>query len=236
MLINDDVTPIKNDLSKKRGERLKLLRIELLRLSRNALADMYDIPAGTIQNWEDARHGGLTEKGARRFIEVLKSQGIECKLEWLLYGIGYPPEQLSHQNYKLSSAKHLVSNQEKEIDNIAKELMLFYEHNVNAVDLIVSDDAMWPRFMQGDHLAGKRYFNEDLNKLIGQSCIIQTQSGIVTVRQLLAGNKPDHYDLVSINRESKIDELDLFGVRIFSAAPVLWIRRINPLIEMQKIM
>lgn len=230
MLINEEVAPQTNDLSKQRGERLKLLRTELLRLSRNALAEIYDIPAGTIQNWEDARHGGLTEKGARRFIDVLKSQGIECKLEWLLYGIGYPPEQLPNRLHKISTNKNIVSNPDKELDNIAKELMLFYEHNPNAVDLIVADDAMYPQFMQGDHLAGKRYFNEELKKLIGQACIIQTQSGIVTVRQLLASNKPDYYDLISINRKSNVEDLDLFEIRVFSAAPVLWFRRVNPLI------
>lgn len=230
MLINDDIETPHLDLSKQRGERLKLLRTELLRLSRNNVAERYDIPAGTIQNWEDARHGGLTEKGARRFIEVLKAQGISCKLEWLLYGIGYPPEQLSHRQYRVGSQKTVAANQAKELDDIAKELILFYEHHSNAVDLIVSDDAMLPRFLQGDHLAGKRYFNEDINRLLGQVCIIQTQAGIVTVRQLMSGNNQGHYDLVSLNRESTLDELDIFDVRIFSAAPVLWIRRINPLL------
>ncbi len=229
MLINDDLALPQLDLSRQRGDRLKLLRTELLRLSRNAVAEIYDIPAGTIQNWEDARHGGLTEKGARRFIEVLKSQNINCNLEWLLYGIGQAPIQLTTRSQSGGFQKIAASAQAKEFDNIAKELMLFYEHTPNAVDIIVSDDAMLPRYTQGDHLAGKRYFNEDLNKLIGQTCIIQTQSGIVTVRQLLSGSKQDHYDLISLNKESKIEDLNLFNMRIFSAAPVLWIRRINPL-------
>jgi hypothetical protein len=229
MLINDDLASPQLDLSQQRGNRLKLLRTELLRLSRNALAEIYNIPAGTIQNWEDARHGGLTEKGARRFIEVLNSQGINCKLEWLLYGIGQPPEQLATRHQKGIVQKITATAQTKELDNIAKELMLFYEHIANAVDMIVSDDAMLPRYLPGDHLAGKRYFNEDLNKLVGQVCIIQTQSGIMTVRQLLPGSKQDHYDLIASNKESKIEDLNLFDMRIFSAAPVLWIRRANPL-------
>lgn len=231
MLINDELAPPQLELSRQRGDRLKLLRTELLRLSRNAMAEIYDIPAGTIQNWEDARHGGLTEKGARRFIDVLKSQGIDCKLEWLLYGIGQQPHQLTTRHQRGGLQKIAATTQAKEFDNVAKELMLFYEHTPNAVDIIVSDDAMLPRYLQGDHLAGKRYFNEDLNKLIGQDCIIQTQSGIVTVRQLLPGSKQSHYDLISINKESKIEDLNLFNMRIFSAAPVLWIRRINLLIS-----
>ncbi len=229
MLINDDISPPGLDLGRQRGDRLKLLRTELLRLSRNALAEIYNIPAGTIQNWEDARHGGLTEKGARRFIEVLNSQGINCKLEWLLYGIGQAPEQLTMRPQKGILQKITATAQSKELDKIAKELMLFYEHTSNAVDMIVSDDAMIPSYFPGDHLAGKRYFNEDLNKLIGQICIVQTQSGIMTVRQLLSGSHRDHYDLIAINKESKIEELNLFDVRIFSVAPVLWMRRASPL-------
>lgn len=227
MLTGEDTAEKQLNLAQQRGERLKRLR-GLLRLSRKSLSELYDIPAGTIQNWEDARHGGLTEKGAQRFIEVLKAEKVDCKLEWLLFGIGNPPDQLTASRDKRVSQKVEINREAKELDNIAKELTLFYEHNTNAVDFFIPDNAMDPQFLLGDHVAGKRYFNEDIVKLIGHACITQTQTGLIIVRTLLLGSKPGQYDLIAVNKQAKQEDLDLYDVRIFSAAPILWIRRANP--------
>ena len=46
-----------------RAKRLKRLR-KITTLSRKLFSEKYGISPGTLQNWETARFGGLTEKGA----------------------------------------------------------------------------------------------------------------------------------------------------------------------------
>ena len=74
--------------AKERGRRLKLLR-SMTGLPRKALEQKYHISASTIQSWEDAKAGGLTEKGAKRVIQVFHKEGIQCSLNWLLHGLGH---------------------------------------------------------------------------------------------------------------------------------------------------
>ena len=116
---------IKNvsNLNKERGERIKYIRKELLRLSRNELTRRFNIPTGTIQNWEDSRQGGLTENGAIKFIEILASIGLKCEIEQLIYGIGkkpFPPHDIQSQ---LTIINENVSNKSI-IDQISDELFL----------------------------------------------------------------------------------------------------------------
>lgn len=224
MQINHEAMISPLNLSEQRAKRLRQIR-RLLRLSRKAIFERYKIPVGTLQNWEDARHGGLTEKGAQRIIEILADEGISCSLEWLLFGIGNPPNELRSSPSNKIMVNAGLSQEIQLLDDIAKELTLFYSHNANAVDVIISDDAMEPRYLMGDHVAGKRFFNEDIAKIAGHVCIVQTQNGLITVRILLKGSQPGCYDLIAYNKNSAIKDLNFFNVRVFSAAPIIWIRR-----------
>ncbi len=75
---------------KARGKRLKFVR-KLAGLSRKQLEKKYGISANTVQSWEVAKKGGLTERGAHRILAVIQKEGINCSIEWLLYGTGAPP-------------------------------------------------------------------------------------------------------------------------------------------------
>ena len=55
----------KKTLAVQRAKRLIMLR-EMSELSRNTLYKRYNIATGTLQNWENARFGGLSEKGAKK--------------------------------------------------------------------------------------------------------------------------------------------------------------------------
>src|ERR1700761_2930067 len=111
-----------------RAERVKFLRKEILRLSRPELARRYHLSTGTIQNWEDARHGGLTENGANKIIEILSSINIQCDLQWLMYGLGKKP--IGYFDIKGSVIKHNEKTSSNALANqISDELALFYVHN-----------------------------------------------------------------------------------------------------------
>ena len=81
-----------------RAQRLKRLR-KTSGLSRKDFSKKYNISPGTLQNWETARFGGLTEKGANLIISALKCEKIFCTFEWLMYqsGSGTKFDHIEHQ-------------------------------------------------------------------------------------------------------------------------------------------
>lgn len=208
----------------QRGQRIRALR-EALRLSRNAIGQKHQIAKGTIQNWEDARYGGLSEKGARKLVEAFCAEGINCSLEWLFYGIGEDPLIPNIATGQLVNATLL-----SERECIVQELQHFHKHNSDAVDFIIPDDAMAPVFLKGDLVAGKRYFNQDIEKMLGQNCIIQTTTGKLQVRTINKASTENKYQLTTFNQASPQHEI-LSLEQIFSLAPVLWLRRENLLEE-----
>jgi hypothetical protein len=204
-----------NDISlKERADRVRKLR-KKLKLSR-ADFKKYGISIATLQGWEDTRFGNLTHKGAKRLVEAYQHEDTEVTVEWLMYGGGLDP-LLSR--VAESGAVYKVQLTEQAI--IAQELRLFYQNNSNAIDIIISDDAMLPFLSPGDHVAGKRFFDRDIEHAIGISNIIQTLSGVMSVRILERGSAPDLYNLTGTHPDTAVEH----DVKLFSAAPILWIRK-----------
>lgn len=229
-----DVTDQKSN-AESRGKRLKSLRM-MTGLSRKALDEKFNISASTIQSWEDAKAGGLTEKGARRVITVFKKEGIRCSLDWLLYGIGYPP-QLSNKLFDESEegeggGRGSVSNAPGEVANedraIINELLVFRQNNPDAVEYIISDDGMSPHYNPGDYVAGKRRTGKAIESTIGHDCVVETMENEILFRRVKAGNKPGTFNLVSINLESTVKEPLMYNREILNSAPVIWHRRKDP--------
>ncbi len=209
-----------------RGKRLKSLRM-MAGLSRKALEDKYDVSASTMQSWEDAKAGGLTEKGAKRAIEVFRQEGIRCAVDWLLYGIGLPPQlsdKLFQQHIQLQEAleDRVEITEERAIVN---ELLAFRQHNPDAVEFIVPDDGMFPIYHKGDYVAGKRRYNETIGNVLGMDCIVETKENEVLLRRLKAGSQPGFYTLICLNPNANVIEFALHDREILSAAPVIWLRR-----------
>jgi HTH-type transcriptional regulator, cell division transcriptional repressor len=213
-----------------RGKRLKSLRM-MAGLSRKALEDKYSVSASTMQSWEDAKAGGLTEKGARRAIEVFRQEGIRCAVDWLLFGIGLPPQlsdKLFQQHVQLQEELAGIRMDVSEERAIVNELLAFRQHNPDAVEFIVSDDGMAPFFMKGDYVAGKRRYNEGIDHVLNMDCIVETKENEILLRRLKPGSKSGLYTLVCLNPVSGVIEYALHDKEILSAAPVIWLRRKDP--------
>lgn len=202
-----------------RGQRLRAIR-DALRLSRRALEDKYGISAPTLQNWEEARNNGLTEKGAKRILKAFLAEGVTCSLEWLFYGIGEEP-RFPDVAVKIFAQKNVLSEE----TIIAQELRLFHQLNPEAVDTVIADDGLAPALLPGDRVAGKRYFDKDMEKAIGQICIVQTMAGKVLVRLIKSGKDVELYNLECTNPQTVVVQPLLADIQLFSAAPVLWIRK-----------
>lgn len=197
----------------ERAKRVRYLREKVLRFTREVFSKKSGIPLNTLQNWEQSRHSGLIERGAKKIILALDDAGIKCSLEWLLYGIGEPP--LS----PFASETHLT---EEEI--IAEELQLFHRLNINTIDILVNDDSMLPYFWSGDYAAGKRYTGEDIKKTVGLPCIVETVSGNVMIRFVEEAAESSKYNLLCANQMA-LGKIKLESIELISAAPVLWHRR-----------
>ena len=203
-----------------RGKRVKSLR-QLTQLSRRAFAERYGIPAPTLQNWEDAKGNGLSEKGARNIVQVLKEAGIYCSVDWLMYGIGSGP-QLQEKRYEINEPL-LDEGYVQDNNRIEEELSLFRKHYPNAIEFVVPDDSMEPCFTKDEWVAGVRYQATELYKVIGKVCIVLTKDGRMALREVRCSDIPGRYTLACL-KISKAKPF-LYDVELVYAAPVIWSRR-----------
>lgn len=215
-------------------ERARARRVESMRksmgFSRRAFEERYGVSASTLQNWEDVKLNGLTEKGATKLIRALKSDGVGCTLEWLMFGVGSAPQIPEHLIYKQpvlakKRASQVVFDNDEQDAIIAKELLLFREHHPHAIDLVVKDDGMAPRFIIGDYVAGVRRNKVHIKALLGLDCIVQTQEGDILLRKLKPGTADGFYTLACSNPNAEVKKPILYDVELIAAAPVIWMRR-----------
>jgi transcriptional regulator with XRE-family HTH domain len=214
-------------VAKARGKRLKRLR-NLANLSRQHAAQRYGININTLKGWEIGRHGGLTSKGAKKIISMLKDYGMLCESSWLLDGEGAPPVMYERSVFDTSTVIEL--KQEIPIDEykqIQAEFALFAAQSPAAVLYKVIDQTMAPLYRQGEYAAGIRCYGNDINALVGVACIVETIAGDVSLRCLKAQLQPGLYSLLALNASADLQQTDQYDVQLQSAAAVVWQRRIN---------
>ena len=228
--LEDEAT--NQNLPKERAKRLKSLR-EMTGLSRESFKKRYDIPRGTIQNWETARFGGLTTKGAHLIIRAMNAEGIQCNIGWLLYGVGPTPSYMSNPDNSILFNLEGTNGTSKEHTNVTKELLTLKNQNQDTIDFVINDDSMAPQFQKGDYVAGIRQFKEHIQHLVGQLCIIQTPEHGTLFRKLKKSSNGslNTFNLLSLNPETSVSEPCLYNCEVITAAPVLWHRRPEKILQ-----
>ena len=212
-----------NDLSTPvaRASRCLALR-EMMELSREAVKIRYGIARGTLQNWESARAGGLTQKGATVLVKAANAENIETSVQWLMDGIGPTPIlRNSQHNIDQNDNYRLIGNDE-EMQTISMMLQTFRSHYSNPIDMVVQDDAMSPQFKIGEYVAGNRHYREEIESTVGLFCIVQTAEYGQLLRYLKLGDEIGYYHLINTNPDSKINQPTIYNTEIISAAPVIW--------------
>ncbi|MDF3054231.1 MAG: hypothetical protein K0Q74_138 [Gammaproteobacteria bacterium] len=206
-----------------RGKRLKTVRL-MAGLTRNSLEKKYNISASTMQSWESAKAGGLTERGLNRIIPILKEEGIFCAADWLFYGIGKPPHPTAFVTPQIQEDEinYPIVPEDKAI---IQELLTFRQLNPNAIDLIVSDDGMSPHYSPSDYVAGRRRRGSDIDILLNRPCIVETTDNEIMLRHIRRGSIPGRYTLLCTNLETSVIKSTLYDQRLISAALVSWHRR-----------
>ena len=209
-----------------RAERLRRLR-KMTRLSRKMYSERYQISSGTLQNWETARFGGLTEKGAHFMIETLAKEGIHCQFEWLMYGAGNGP--LLTKTAQDLAKTHAPTKKRKQPKSfpeaLSTELGKFYQLHPNATHMSIIDDSMHPHYAKNDVVAGLKVTGDGIAQLCHNCCIIDTEEYGRLVRLMLKGTEPDHYHLLCLNQYTQEAHYVLPNVKIIEAASIIWMRR-----------
>lgn len=209
------------DSKEVRAKRLTQLR-KLTGLTRRAFAQKYGLSENTVKNWEYAHLAGLSEHGARLMIDAFIKEGIECSINWLLYGKGNPPKRKSADPTLQATIKESPDHAHQ---TILKEINDFKKHHAEAVIYEVKDDSMLPFYRNGDFVAGVRHYAKDISQLIDRDCIVETKSGETLLRTLMISNMPRSYNLYATNQHTRLQRPYLYDVEIVTAAPVIWIRR-----------
>ena len=190
--------------------RIKSVRMQL-GLSRKGFEKQTGISANTLQSWESGKNQ-LTNKGANKLFLALKKLGLNCSVEWLLYGEGLTPR---------INASEAESWQEDE--RILKEVMFFESNNPSSIVYLVRDDSMQPYYELGDYVAGSVRSSSQAEKLIGSNCIVTLDSGITLLRRLSQDNQ-ERFNLYSTNLETKVENAFVMDCHIQRIAQVIWHR------------
>jgi len=210
-----------------RAMRLKMVR-NMANLSREAMCADGKININTYKGWEIGRYGGLPLDGAELVVERITKEGVVCSIEWLIYEIGrgayvsadFKNAQNTQKNKKIktTTADLKTKSQEKLIFN---EILLFRKQFPDVLDCQILDDGLSPKLVVGDFVAGVKYHDKAIDKLLNQDCIVQLLDGEIVVRRLRKDHEQNTYMLLCTNQETTVDTPVVYNVKISSAAPIL---------------
>jgi len=160
---------------------------------------------------------------------------VNCRFEWLMYGIGTGPvAQIGYDDAPVARTKTIttVTNTRTEEEKIAEELLLFREHyQQNTVDFIIEDDSMLPHYARGDYVSGVKLPAKKISQAIGLDCIVETENGRVFMRRIMKATENGCYTLACSNLHStEINEPVIYNVKLIYAAPIILHRKKNKMI------
>ena len=182
--------------AKGRAERLSFVR-GLSGLSRDQLTHRYGIAKSTLQNWESGRTC-LTQNGAMKLLSVYRAEQIEISLDWLLHGVGTSPKLNDNRSGAQIESRlpESLLPQRKQIIAELKGLRKLYP---DLVECPINDTSMQPIFPEGSYVAGIKYYQDAMQKLIGHDCLVYALAVGLIVRRLMPGDRSGHYHLVPTN-------------------------------------
>lgn len=159
--------------------RVKFIRNHM-QLSRNAMHNLYNIPASSIERWERGQIPSITS--CRLLISAAKNHGLEVDIDWLRQLHDNPPRAL---NEKYPTKINQLLNGLKQV-----------KHSYSAY--LVDNDAMQPMYKTGDWLIGERINLAELPCFDGKICLVITQTGHY-LRIVKTTDSPGFYDLLVSN-------------------------------------
>ena len=192
----------KKDISDETSPRAKANRLKRVRnlanLSRNELCEDNNINLNTLIGWENARFGGLTEKGAKNIVKRLSKEGVICSISWLLYGSGLEPE-LARTN--LQSPNREIEDKQFQHELFSEIELFKHTYNEQGIVFEISDESMCPVYAPGDYVGGVYLPENKFEQLINKSCLVKLWDNTIILRVIRSGSEKDKINLISTNPE-----------------------------------
>lgn len=116
-----------------------------------------NVPIDKINSYKS---GLIDEADVGSIVEFFKRKRVNCTSDWLLYGLGTPPEVVNSpvfNDFVDSSSKKpedIVSKITYALDDIKKELSFFLNLHPEAKFLYLREDFLESNFLAGDIVAG----------------------------------------------------------------------------------
>jgi len=222
--LNDLISPNAQDSNRlfkkktglERGKRIKLARY-LANLTRKDMLENYNINPNTIHAWEKGVNC-LTEENAQKLVEAFHTKGLVISKEWLLHGDD-PRLGLSIATQTDAQAIADVLSIRRDL-KIFEEMDYFRQNNPHAISTMVTDESLLPFFYSGDYVGGIQIFAKELKSLIGEFCIISSDSSDVFIRKIFQHKQGNIFTIGGINPLAKLIGPDYFDCAIQSAAPI----------------
>ena len=204
-----------------RSKRLMCMR-GMIGLSRREFCEKYDLSPGTLQNWETARFGGLTEKGAKRMMMHFKEEGVYCSFKWLMYGEG---EEARLMDALAETERQAIVRR----SSLQADVNAMNALHLDAVTMGIIDDSMMPVLTKGSYVMGTRHYADAIKQCVNQVCVVEMSDGVRYVRLLRASHVEGRYNLHVYNPLTKVYPSTFIEVKISMAAPIFWIRKPEPI-------
>lgn len=192
---------------------LRLLELrKAVGLSREDMQDRHGIRSASLRGWESGLRT-LKPHKAESIVSIFKNYGINCTVDWILYGKGVDPLE--------------ACSQTTDEAYILQEVARFESFYKDSTVIEVTDDCMAPWIRKGDYVGG--IFKETANTpniFLDEVCIVRTREFGTQVRLVQKGKHQDHYNLISFSHTG-----ELMNVKLEALAVIIFVRRQKELID-----
>jgi hypothetical protein len=198
------------------GKRTIFLR-NLSGLTRKEFEIKYNIPIITLRSWESSAH--IKEKAAQRFLSAIQQEGIECDLNWIVFGSGPRPSINNFLSKKINDVFSLGDCFDEEITEEIALLQKKYKNKFTSI--LINNDDNYPFLVIGDYIGG--ILVDSLSDLDKNLYIIECDNNITLIRQIIPTQTKDKYHLKAYNQD--IEFPILYNQKIKKSWRIIWIRK-----------
>lgn len=203
------------------GQRIDIA-ISLTGVPQGEFCQSFNIPQPTLLGWKNGNRV-LSEKGAEKIIQGCTTMGVICSKEWLLQGIGFPPQQ-KEDIFHFMTEKTL-QNIDNEGLSRSYEIEAFSFFNAHTLTKTAESDSMSPEISKGDFVGGVKLDKPFFPQAYTRTCLVKLEGEKLLIRRFFPGTLKNRYKLVALNPFTEEPDPILYDQEVLELAPVVLIRK-----------
>ncbi len=181
----------------QRASRLKYVR-SLAFLSRLKLSELTGYTQRSHLAWEEGE-SPINEKAVLKIIYALEKLNIKCSYEWLMNGVGDPPQRIENLQ------KLILENALVEADDqlaFETDIMLFKKRYPDSIVLEIRDDRAVPKYYRGDFLFAPRISKEQFKNHWPMGYLFEIEPSVF-FPAMITKNTENLYSVESFHKDPK---------------------------------